>query len=86
MAGKNPPPTGTAWTLANVICYVAIIGYAIAAWAVFKDYSLWEAAALLSGIIGLIAAVPLIVGILAWGGLYLRDSRIRQLIPFRRAA
>jgi hypothetical protein len=26
----------------------------------------------------------LIVGILAWGGLYLRDSRIRQLVPFRR--
>src|SRR6185295_3232146 len=32
------------------------------------------------------AAIPLVVGILAWGGLYLRDSRIRQLIPFRRSA
>ena len=32
------------------------------------------------------AAIPLIVGILAWGGLYLRDSRIRQLVPFRRSA
>jgi hypothetical protein len=32
------------------------------------------------------AAIPLVVGILAWGGLYLRDSRIRQLIPFRRLA
>jgi hypothetical protein len=31
------------------------------------------------------AAIPLVVGILAWGGLYLRDSRIRQLIPFRRS-
>ena len=30
------------------------------------------------------AAIPLVVGILAWGGLYLRDNRIRQLIPFRR--
>jgi DoxX-like family len=30
------------------------------------------------------AAVPLVVGILAWGGLYLRDIRIRQLIPVRR--
>jgi hypothetical protein len=27
------------------------------------------------------AAIPLLVGILAWGGLFLRDSRIRQLIP-----
>ena len=32
------------------------------------------------------AAIPLVVGILAWGGLYLRDSRIRRLIPFRRPA
>jgi hypothetical protein len=30
------------------------------------------------------AAIPLVVGILAWGGLYLRDNRIRQIIPFRR--
>src|SRR5688500_16048949 len=32
------------------------------------------------------AAIPLVVGILAWGGLYLRDRRIRQLVPFRRPA
>ena len=32
------------------------------------------------------AAIPLVVGILAWGGLYWRDSCIRQLIPFRRPA
>ena len=31
------------------------------------------------------AAIPLVVAILAWGGLYLRDSRIRRLVPFRRA-
>jgi len=30
------------------------------------------------------ATIPVVAGILAWGGLYLRDSRIRQLIPFRR--
>jgi hypothetical protein len=30
------------------------------------------------------AMIPLIAGILAWGGLYLRDTRLRQLIPFRR--
>src|SRR5438045_352073 len=32
------------------------------------------------------AAIPLVVALLAWGGLYLRDSRIRQLVPFRRTA
>src|SRR5881394_3740748 len=29
------------------------------------------------------AAIPLIEGILAWGSLYLRDSRLRELIPLR---
>ena len=29
------------------------------------------------------AAIPLVVGILAWGALYLRDRRIRELIPIR---
>ena len=32
------------------------------------------------------AAIPLVAGLFAWGGLYLRDSRIRQLVPFRRPA
>jgi hypothetical protein len=32
------------------------------------------------------AAIPVVVALLAWGGLYLRDSRIRQLIPIRRSA
>jgi hypothetical protein len=30
------------------------------------------------------AVIPVIVGFFAWGGLYLRDARIRQLVPFRR--
>lgn len=31
------------------------------------------------------AAIPLVVGTLVWGGLYLRDGRIRELIPWRRS-
>jgi hypothetical protein len=27
--------------------------------------------------------VPVILGVLAWGGLYLRDGRLRELIPLR---
>ena len=29
---------------------------------------------------------PLVVGILAWAGLYLRDARLRQLLPLRQIA
>jgi hypothetical protein len=27
---------------------------------------------------------PLVLGVMVWGGLYLRDARVRALIPFRR--
>jgi hypothetical protein len=29
---------------------------------------------------------PVIVGVLIWGGLFLRDRRLRELIPLRRSA
>ena len=32
------------------------------------------------------AAIPLVSGIFAWGGLYLRDSRLRNLLPLRKSA
>jgi sugar phosphate permease len=73
MAGKNPPPTGTAWTLTGVLSYVAVIGFAVAAWAVFKQYPWWDLAALVSGIVGLVAVVPFLIAQsqldvgLAWG-------------------
>lgn len=28
--------------------------------------------------------VPIILGVLVWGGLYLRDARLRALLPLRR--
>lgn len=28
---------------------------------------------------------PVVLGILAWGGLFLRDSRLRSLLPVRRS-
>ena len=31
-------------------------------------------------------AAPLVLGVLAWGGLYLRDQRLRALIPLREQA
>jgi hypothetical protein len=30
------------------------------------------------------AVVPFLLGVFAWGGLYLRDSRIAQLLPLRK--
>ena len=30
-------------------------------------------------------AAPIVLGILAWGGLFLRDERLRSLLPLRKA-
>ena len=30
--------------------------------------------------------IPIILGVLVWGGLYLRDNRIRVLLPLRRSS
>jgi hypothetical protein len=30
--------------------------------------------------------IPLVLGVLLWAGLYLRDERIRALLPLRKAA
>ena len=55
-AGKTPPPTGTARMFASVQAVP------VAAWGVFKQSSWWETTALVSGVVGLVAVVPFIVG------------------------
>ena len=30
--------------------------------------------------------IPLVLGVLAWGGLFLRDARLRELLPFKKPA
>jgi len=62
MAGPTPPPTGTAWTVTNALSFAAVIGFTIAAWAVYRQYAWWDTAALVSGIVGLVAVVPFTVG------------------------
>jgi hypothetical protein len=61
MSGKTPPPSGTAWTVTNVLAYAAIAVFTVAAWAVFKQYSWWEAATLLAAFVGLAAVPPFVI-------------------------
>jgi hypothetical protein len=66
-AGRNPPPTGMAWTLVNILALAAVVGFTIAAWAVVKQYSWWGPVTLVSAIIGLAAVVPFVVGVMQAG-------------------
>jgi hypothetical protein len=27
---------------------------------------------------------PILIGLMVWGGLYLRDARLREIFPFRK--
>ena len=60
--GKNPPPQGAVWTIENALAMLAIVGFTATAWGVYKDLDWWEAAAIVSAIVGLIAVVPFAVG------------------------
>jgi hypothetical protein len=55
-AGKTPPPTGAAWSLENVLALVAVVGFSVAAWGVFKDLSWWEPVAVIPYTVGLSAS------------------------------
>jgi hypothetical protein len=52
----------TAWTLTNAHAYVAMIGFAVAAWGVLEQYAWWETAAVVSGVAGLVAVVSFVAG------------------------
>ena len=62
-AGRTPPPTGAAWTVVNLLALIALLGFTVAAWGVFKGYSWWPTIAVVSSIVGLVAVVPFVVGI-----------------------
>lgn len=62
-AGRTSPPTGVAWTLENVLALVAVAGFTVAAWAVFKQHAMWGPITLASAIVGLVAVIPFVVGL-----------------------
>lgn len=71
----------------SIVFFVCILVYAIPRTAIFG-------AVLLTGYFGGATAThvragepfffPILVAVLAWGGIFLRDERLRALIPWRR--
>jgi hypothetical protein len=60
--GRTPPPSGGAWTIVNALAMVSLVGFAVAAWGVYKQFEWWEVAAAMSGVMGLASVVPFVVG------------------------
>ena len=54
---------GAVWSVIQVLVFIAIAGFAVAAWVVFKEASWWEPVAVASAIVGLAALVPYVIGV-----------------------
>lgn len=54
----GPKATGALWTAAQVLGFVAIIGFTVAAWGIFKATGWWEPVALASSVVGAAATIP----------------------------
>jgi peptidoglycan/LPS O-acetylase OafA/YrhL len=57
-AGTKKPPSGAAWTLANIGALTSMALFTLAAWGMFKSKPWWERAAAAGAVIGLAALVP----------------------------
>src|SRR5262245_15022463 len=54
----GPRATGAIWTAAQVLGFVAILGFTVAAWGIFKATGWWETVALASAVAGVAATIP----------------------------
>ncbi|MGZ6390941.1 MAG: hypothetical protein ACXWQZ_17005 [Ktedonobacterales bacterium] len=54
----GPTATGAVWTMAQVLGFLAIIGFTAAAWGIFKATDWWETVAIVSSAVGIAATIP----------------------------
>ena len=57
-AGRDVSTSGALWAVTRVMCLVTIAGFCVATWGLFARASWWEAAAVVSAVIGLLTLVP----------------------------
>ena len=55
--------TGVLWSVIQTLAFAAIVGFAAAAWGVFKGGAWWEPVAIASAVLGMAALVPYVVGV-----------------------
>lgn len=55
--------TGALWSTIQVLVMMAIVGFTVAAWVLFKEASWWEPVAIMSATVGLAALVPYVIGV-----------------------
>ena len=56
-AGRGVTTSGALWWVTRVLCLLTIGGFCVATWALFARHSWWEAVALGSAVVGVLAMV-----------------------------
>jgi len=54
----GPEATGPIWTAAQALGFLAILGFTVAAWGIFKAARWWETVTVASGVVGVAATIP----------------------------
>lgn len=54
----GPTATGPIWTMAQVLGFLAIIGFTVVAWGIFRAAAWWEMATVIAGVVGIAAVIP----------------------------
>ncbi len=57
-AGRGVSTSGFLWALARVLSFLTTAGFCVATWALFTRQPWWEAVALGSAVLGLVALLP----------------------------
>jgi predicted permease len=60
--GRSRDVEGVIWTAVQLLVWVALIGFAAAAWGVFEEAPWWEPVAIGSAIAGIVSLVPYGIG------------------------
>ena len=60
--------TGALWTVTQVLAMVTILGFALAAWGIFKAAGWWEPVLILSAIVGMASVIPYWIGLQSVAG------------------
>jgi hypothetical protein len=57
-AARGVSTSGAAWAITGVLCLLTIATFCVATWGLFARHSWWEAVALGSAALGLVALIP----------------------------
>jgi hypothetical protein len=60
--------SGGVWAVAQALAMAAILGFAVAAWGIFKAAGWWEPVLVVSAIVGMTSVIPYWIGIQSGAG------------------